>query len=95
MDINITRKATMASKNCFLCPHCASKFYLRTSKLESPLFRVVYFQCSNIKCGFSARAEFAITHQVAPSANPNPLVNLSSWRHTPFRKIVYCVFKPV
>ncbi|MDR7655026.1 MULTISPECIES: ogr/Delta-like zinc finger family protein [Acinetobacter] len=81
MDINITRKATMASKNCFLCPHCASKFYLRTSKLESPLFRVVYFQCSNIKCGFSARAEFAITHQVAPSANPNPLVNLKTYGH--------------
>lgn len=69
----------MASRNRFLCPHCGQKFDLRTSKLESPLFRVSYFQCTNIKCGFSARAEFAITHQVAPSAMPNPMVNLSNY----------------
>ncbi|MBF7687727.1 ogr/Delta-like zinc finger family protein [Acinetobacter rathckeae] len=69
----------MASKNRFSCPHCDHKLVLRTSKLESPLFRVVYFQCTNIKCGFSARAEFAITHQVAPSAIPNPLVSLECY----------------
>lgn len=69
----------MASRNQFLCPHCSQKLYLRTSKLENALFRVAYFQCTNIRCGFSARAQFEITHQITPSAMPNPLVHLKAY----------------
>ncbi|WP_457794920.1 ogr/Delta-like zinc finger family protein [Acinetobacter baumannii] len=69
----------MASRNRFLCPHCDHKLYLRTSKLENPLFRVAYFQCTNIKCGFTARAQFEITHQIAPSAIPNPKIQLKNY----------------
>lgn len=66
----------MATRHQFTCPHCNSKLILRTSKLESALFRVAYFQCINVMCGFTARGQFEITHQVSPSAIPNPTVSL-------------------
>lgn len=64
------------SKASFICPHCKSNLTLRTSKKESNLFRVAYYQCSNIFCGFTARCEMTLTHQVTPSQQPDPAVNL-------------------
>lgn len=70
----------MSSRQQFLCPHCSAKMKLTASKLEAKLFRVSYFQCTNVFCGFTARGEFAITHQISPSNTPNPDVNLDVFR---------------
>lgn len=70
----------MASRNLFLCPHCNAKLKQVNSKQEHSLFRIAYFNCENHFCGFTARGEFSITHQISPSAIPNPNVNLESLR---------------
>ncbi|MBF7690846.1 ogr/Delta-like zinc finger family protein [Acinetobacter pollinis] len=72
----------MSSRQLFLCPHCKTKMRLTSSHLEAELFRVSYFQCTNVFCGFTARGEYAITHQVSPSSTPDPSVNLETFRKT-------------
>lgn len=72
----------MSSRQAFSCPHCSAKMKMTASKLEASLFRVAYFQCTNVFCGFTARGEFAITHQVSPSNMPNPDVNLDFFKKT-------------
>ncbi|MBF7683880.1 ogr/Delta-like zinc finger family protein [Acinetobacter sp. B5B] len=63
-------------RSSFKCPHCQSSLAIRSSKKESELFRVAYYQCSNTFCGFTARGELAITHQVTPSMIPNESIFL-------------------
>lgn len=59
-----------------VCPHCHSKMRIRTSEGQHIFMRVAYLQCVNEACSWSARAEFVITHEMAPSGMPNPTVNL-------------------
>lgn len=59
-----------------VCPHCHSKMRIRTSEGQHIFMRVAYLQCVNEACSWSARAEFVITHEMAPSGMPNPAVDL-------------------
>lgn len=73
-----------------VCPHCHSRMRIRTSEGQHIFMRVAYLQCVNEACSWSARAEFVITHEMAPSGMPNPTVLLpvadSILRRTAMRK---------
>lgn len=73
-----------------VCPHCHSRMRIRTSEGQHIFMRVAYLQCVNEACSWSARAEFVITHEMAPSGMPNPTVLLpladSVLRRTAMRK---------
>ena len=58
------------------CPHCGSPTRSRSTRLVTSTLREIYLQCTNLHCGASFGAQFAITHQIAPSARPNPEVRL-------------------
>ncbi|MFC2994850.1 ogr/Delta-like zinc finger family protein [Acinetobacter sichuanensis] len=68
----------MARKSNHQCPHCTSSMSIRTSKNIHPLFRILYFQCSNFKCGFTCSGNLEITHQISPSAAPNLNIQLKT-----------------
>jgi len=57
-------------------PHCAGRMRIRTSEGTHVFLRVAYLQCTNEACGWSARAEFEMTHEMSPSGMPNPSVRL-------------------
>lgn len=59
-----------------VCPHCHSRMRIRTSEGVHIFMRITYLQCMNEACSWSARGEFTITHQMAPSGMPNPAVKL-------------------
>lgn len=59
-----------------VCPHCHGRMRIRTSEGQHILLRIAYIQCTNEACGFVARAEFQMTHELSPSGMPNPAVRL-------------------
>lgn len=59
-----------------VCPHCAGRMRIRTSEGTHVFLRVAYLQCTNEARGWSARAEFEMTHEMSPSGMPNPSVRL-------------------
>lgn len=58
------------------CPHCGGPAKLRSSNAITPLYRVLYFQCRDMSCGHTYRAELAILETLVPSARPNPAIKL-------------------
>lgn len=73
-----------------VCPHCRGRMRIRTSEGQHIFMRIAYLQCTNEACSWSARAEFVITHEMAPSGMPNPTVLLpvadSMLRRTAMRR---------
>lgn len=73
-----------------VCPHCHSRMRIRTSEGQHIFLRIAYLQCTNEACSWSVRAEFQMTHEMAPSGMPNPLVLLpianTSLRRAAMRK---------
>lgn len=73
-----------------VCPHCRSRMRIRTSEGHHIFMRIAYLQCVNEACSWSARAEFVMTHEMAPSGMPNPTVLLpvadSMLRRTAMRR---------
>lgn len=59
-----------------VCPHCHSRMRIRTSEGQHIFLRIAYLQCTNEACSWSVRAEFQMTHEMAPSGMPNPSVRL-------------------
>lgn len=49
---------------------------IRTSEGTHIFLRVAYLQCVNEACGWGARAEFEMTHEMSPSGMPDPTVRL-------------------
>jgi hypothetical protein len=58
------------------CPHCRGPAKIRSSESITPLYRVLYFQCLDITCGHTYRAELTILETLVPSARPNPAIKL-------------------
>jgi ribosomal protein S27AE len=58
------------------CPHCGAGAKLRTSKTLTPLYREIYYHCSNLFCGHTFMATHEIVRTVAPSRMPNPDISL-------------------
>ena len=58
------------------CPHCGQAARLRTSKTLTPLYREIYYHCSNLFCGHTFMATHEIVRTVSPSRTPNPEIVL-------------------
>lgn len=58
------------------CPHCREKASVRTSRAVSPTYKHLNFQCSNLECGHTFAAALEVLYTIAPSATPNPEINL-------------------
>lgn len=59
-----------------VCPHCHGSLRIRTSVGQHIFLRVAYLQCVNEPCGWTARGQFEITHQMSESGMANPNVSL-------------------
>ena len=62
------------------CPHCDGPARTRHSRRHSALYRELRYQCIDVDCGATFRADLVITHTISPSARPNPAVHLPLWR---------------
>jgi hypothetical protein len=58
------------------CPHCGQATGVRNSRSMTPLVRQLQLQCVNPECGATFGADLSITHQISPSAIPNPAIML-------------------
>lgn len=58
------------------CPHCKSRGARRTSRRISLTLSEIYYQCSNLACSHTWKASLIYDHGLAPSAIPDPKVNL-------------------
>lgn len=67
---------TGADKERARCPHCRTHLSTRSSRSVTPLFKQKVLQCRNPACGASFGASSGITHQISPSACPDPAVDL-------------------
>jgi len=59
-----------------VCAHCLSRMRIRSSKGSHIFLRIAYLQCTNEVCGWAARAEFEMTHEMSPSGMADPAVRL-------------------
>lgn len=59
-----------------VCPHCHGSLRIRTSVGQHIFLRVAYLQCTNEACGWTARGQFEITHEMSGSGMANPNVRL-------------------
>jgi len=50
------------------------------------LIKTIFLQCPNIYCGFTCSGNIEITHEISPSAAPNPEVNLMTLKEITGRK---------
>lgn len=76
-SINLQQQSSLKSR--FSCPHCGlSHLQIRSSKQQHPLLKLLYLQCTNVKCGFTCQAHFEIKTQLSPSGQPNPEVKIPS-----------------
>lgn len=63
-------------QNYMPCPHCHATSRVRTSETETPTVRNLYFQCLNVDCGFTWKAQLAVVWGLSPSAIPNPRLDI-------------------
>lgn len=73
------------------CPHCGGATVVRYSRSMTPLVRQMQLQCINTECGATFGADLSITHQISPSAIPNPAIML---RKVPPRRVANDDFPP-
>lgn len=60
----------------FKCPCCRGELFIRTSREESPCFRSIWYQCSNVVCGATFNGNQTISQQLSPSGVEKPLMKL-------------------
>ena len=77
----------MARSASYQCPHCSSGMSIRSSRSVHALLRNIYLQCNNYHCSFSAAAILEITHEISPSARPNPEIRLQTIKELTERKV--------
>lgn len=54
------------------CPHCEQSMRIRNSHAVHPLMRESYLQCTNERCGWTAKSRTEIITELSPSGSPNP-----------------------
>lgn len=70
-----------------LCPHCKlTNLQIRSSVYEHALLKTLFLQCRNVLCGFTCRGNIEITHEISPSAMPNPEVKLRTFKELTSRQ---------
>lgn len=60
----------------FTCPHCDHIANRRSSRHVTALLKESYYQCSNLRCGFTFAALEEVVRALSPPATPNPVVGL-------------------
>lgn len=81
----LTQKITARPQ--LLCPHCAANnLRIRSSNQKHPLLKTIFLQCPNIYCGFTCSGNIEITHEISPSAMPNPEIKLMTLKEITGRK---------
>lgn len=49
---------------------------MRDTRQITPLVRELRYQCEDVDCGLTFRAELVITHEISPSGRPRPGLKL-------------------
>ena len=58
------------------CPHCGARMLFRYGRYLHPLMIRFYARCESEACGFSAVGQSELTHELCPSQQQNPDVQL-------------------
>lgn len=56
-----------------ICPACRGAIRIRTSEGQTPCFRAVYYQCTNLVCGATFSGSQTIDYTLSPSGLEKPL----------------------
>ncbi|TIH10810.1 ogr/Delta-like zinc finger family protein [Pseudomonas leptonychotis] len=66
----------MSSYYRLKCPKCQGPMKVRASTQHHIFLRVMYLQCQYVPCSWAVKADFQMTHELAPSGKENPAVSL-------------------
>jgi hypothetical protein len=72
----VTKTTNERGRNRVTCPHCEAAAHVRSSRAVTDMVRQLFYACTNFECGCTFGAQLEITHQISPSARPNPAVML-------------------
>lgn len=59
-----------------VCPCCHSSMRIRTSEGQTPCFRSMYSECTNLLCGATFSGSLVWEYQLSPSGIEQPLTIL-------------------
>ena len=59
-----------------VCPCCNSSMRIRTSEGQTPCFRSMYSECTNLLCGATFSGSLVWEYQLSPSGIDRPLTVL-------------------
>ena len=59
-----------------LCPACDSRMRIRNSEAQTPTFKTMYAQCTNIACGATYTGSLTWDYALSPSGLDQPRVVL-------------------
>jgi len=59
-----------------LCPACGSRMRIRNSEAQTPTFKTMYAQCTNIACGATYTGSLTWDYALSPSGLDQPRVVL-------------------
>jgi hypothetical protein len=72
-----------------LCPACGSPMRIRTSEVQTPVFKTMYGQCTNVACGGSYVGSLGWEFRLNTPGTERPLTDLplapAAMRHKIFR----------
>lgn len=59
-----------------VCPACNKPMRIRTSDGQTPCFRSIYYQCTDLVCGATFTGSMTIDFELSPSGLERPLIKL-------------------
>lgn len=59
-----------------VCPACLKPMRIRTSDGQTPCFRSIYYQCTDLVCGATFTGSMTIDFELSPSGIERPMVQL-------------------
>ena len=59
-----------------LCPACGDRMRIRNSEAQTPTFKTMYAQCTNIACGATYTGSLTWDYALSPSGLDHPRVVL-------------------
>lgn len=59
-----------------LCPACNSRMRIRNSEAQTPTFKTMYAQCTNVACGATYSGSLTWDYALSPSGLDKPRVTL-------------------
>lgn len=59
-----------------LCPACGERMRIRNSESQTPIFKTMYGQCTNVACGATYTGSLTWDYALSPSGMDRPRVEL-------------------